>query len=290
MEKVIFITRTQDLKYVKAGYSRLYFGNEFCERLIPSPASVEEAVAYVKKHKLELSLVTPYITNDGLEKIEALFALLKKKGISCEIVFNDWGTLNLIGQRFPFFKPVLGRLLTKQKRGPTVIRLLQRKRKRYVMHDLRRNPSSTHIIIEKKLPLSLDPYYKGANAASVPIIHQFLLSQGISRIELDNTQQGLLLELARGKISASVYFPYVYISTTFFCPSAGCDAERKSFLKNKPCSRQCHRYIFTLRNRSFHKVIFLKGNMHFYKNYKISYKALAKIGVNRVVYEPRLPV
>jgi len=290
MEKAIFIARTQDLKHLKAGYTRLYFGNEFCERLIPSLASVEEAVVYVKKHKLELSLVTPYITNDGLAKIEALFVLLKKKGISCEIVFNDWGTLNLIGQRYPNFKPVLGRLLTKQKRGPTVIRLLQRKSKRYIMPDRRGNPSSTRIIIEKKLPLSLDPYYKGANAASVPIIQQFLLSQGISRIELDNTQQGLLLELARGKISASVYFPYVYISTTFFCPSAGCDAKRKSFLKNKPCSRQCQRYIFTLRNRSFHKVIFLKGNTHFYKNSKISYKALAKIGVNRVVYEPRLPV
>lgn len=289
MEKAILITRTQDLKYVKAGYSRLYFGNEFCERMIPSLTSVEEAVAYAKKHKLDLSLVTPYITNDGLAKLEALFELLKKKSISCEVIFNDWGILNLINQRYPDFKPVLGRLLTKQKRGPSIIRLLQRKRRKCVMQDPQSH-NSRYIVIEKELPLSLDSYYKGSNAASVPIIHQFLLSQRISRIELDNTQQGLLLELPRGKISASVYFPYAYISTTFFCPSAGCDTKKKSFLKINPCSRQCQRYIFTLRNRSFHKVIFLKGNTHFYKNFKISYKALAKIGVDRVVYEPELPI
>jgi len=257
--------------------------------MIPSLASVEEAVVYAKKHKLELSLVTPYITNDGLAKLEALFELLKKKSVSCEVIFNDWGILNLINQRYPNFKPVLGRLLTKQKRGPNIIRMLQRKRKKFVMHDSK-SPNSRYIVIEKELPLSLDSYYKGSNAASVPIIHKFLLSQRINRIELDNTQQGLLLELPRGKISASVYFPYVYISTTFFCPSAGCDTKEKSFLKIKPCNRQCQRYIFTLHNRSFHKVIFLKGNTHFYKNSRISYKALAKIGIDRVVYEPELPV
>ncbi len=289
MEKAIFITRTQDLKYMKANCSRLYFGNEFCERMIPSLVSVEEALAYAKKHKLDLSLVTPYITNDGLAKLEALFELLKKKSISCEVIFNDWGTLNLINHRYPNFKPVLGRLLTKQKRGPSIIRLLQRKRRKYVTQDPQ-DPNSKNIVIEKELPLSLDSYYKGSNMASVPIIHQFLLSQRIGRIELDNTQQGLLLELPRGKISASVYFPYTYISTTFFCPSVGCDTKNKSFLKIKPCNRQCQRYIFTLRNRSFHKVIFLKGNTHFYKNFKISYKALAKIGVDRVVYEPELPI
>jgi hypothetical protein len=289
MEKAIFITSIQNLKYVKEGYSRLYFGNEFCERRIPSLASLEEVISYVKKYKLDLSLVTPYITNDGLVRLEALFELLKKKGIFCEVVFNDWGILNLINHRYPNFEPVLGRLLTRQKRGPNIIRLLQRKRRKFFTQD-HWNPNLKLIIIEKELPLGLDSYYKSSNAASVPIIHQFLLSQRIRRIELDNTQQGLLQELPRGKISTSIYFPYIYISTTFFCPSAGCDSKKKSFLKIKPCSRQCQRYIFTLRNRSFHKVIFLKGNTHFYKNSKISYKALAKIGVDRVVYEPEMPV
>ena len=289
MEKAIFITCTQNLKYVKGDYSRIYFGNEFCEQMIPSVASLEEAVSYVKKYKLDLSLVTPYITNDGLFKLEVLFELLKKKSISCEVIFNDWGTLNLVNHRYPNFRPVLGRLLTKQKRGPSIIKMLQRKRRKFFKQDSR-NPNLKYIIFEKELPLDLDPYYKGSNAASVPIIHEFLLSHGIKRIELDNTEQGLLLELPQGKISASVYFPYIYISTTFFCPSAGCDSKKKSLLKIKPCCRQCQRYIFALRNPSFHKVIFLKGNTLFYKNFKISYKALAKIGVDRVVYEPELPV
>jgi len=289
MEQAVLINKTPNLKYLNKKYSRIYFGNEFCERMIPSLVSLEEVVAYVKKYKLDLSLVTPYVTNDGLAKLETLFELLKKKSISCEVIFNDWGILNLINHRYPNFKPVLGRLLTKQKRGPTIIRMLQRRSRKFVMQDPK-SPNSRYIVIEKELPLSLDSYFKGSNAASVPIIQQFLLNQRISRIELDNTQQGLLLELPRGKISASVYFPYVYISTTFFCPSAGCDTKNKSFLKIKPCNRQCQRYIFTLRNQSFQKVIFLKGNTHFYKNFRISYNALAKIGVDRIVYEPELPI
>lgn len=289
MEKAIFITRTKDLRYAGTSYSRLYFGNEFCERMLPSLTSFEETVAYAKKLKLSLSVVTPYITNDGLAKVEALFKLLEKKSIFCEVIFNDWGVLNLINHSYPNFKPVIGRLLTKQKRCPSVIRLLQRERRKCLMRDPQ-NPGFKYIVIEKELPVGLDRYYKGSNVASVPIIHQFLLNQRISRVELDNTQQGLLLELPQGKISASVYFPYVYISTTFFCPSAGCDSKDKPFLRIRPCRRQCQKYIFTLRNRSFHKVIFLKGNTHFYKNLKVPYKKLAKMGVDRVVYEPKLPV
>ena len=90
------------------------------------------------------------------------------------------------------------------------------------------NPSQRNILIQKKLPFDLDSYYKGSNAASVPVIRNFLINQRIERIEVDNIQQGLFLELPKGKIFASVYLPYVYITTTFFCPTAGCDQRKKS--------------------------------------------------------------
>ena len=288
-EKAIFITKVSQLRYIDYKYTRIYYGNEFCERLIPSLQDLNQILDYIQKRGLEFSFVSPYITNIGLKKLGALFELLKSTRISCEVIINDWGVLNLINRQYPDFQPVLGRLLTKQKRGPRLIELLKRQiRPRLIVNS--KNPSQRNIVIQKMLPLDLDPYYKGSNASSVPIIHNFLISQRIKRIELDNLAQGMLLELPRTKISASVYTPYIYITTTFFCPTAGCDQKKKSLLKIKPCKRQCQRYLFKLRHKTMPKVIYLKGNTQFYKNTKLAVGELKNLGIDRIVYQPEIPI
>jgi len=289
MEKAIFITKVSQLGYIEDKHSRIYYGNEFCERLIPGLVDLKEILGYIKTKKLDFSFVTSYVTNTGLARLKVLFEFLKSKKINCETIINDWGVLNLVNRKYPDFQPVLGRLLTKQKRGPRLVKLLKREVKPRLIMDPQ-NPLQRQILIERKLPLSLDYYYKGSNAASVPIIHDFLINQRIKRIELDNLAQGMLLELPKGKISASVYTPYVYISTTFFCPTAGCDQKKKSLLKIKACKRQCQKYLFKLRHKTMPKVIYLKGNTQFYKN-TILPKAgeLSNLGIDRVVYQPEIP-
>lgn len=289
MEKAIYITKISQLKYVSNGYSRLYYGNEFCERLIPQPNDLKQVLSYVKKHKLDFSLVTPYITNYGLKRLKPLFKLLKDSSTACEVIINDFGVLNLINHKYPNLTPVLGRLLTKQKRCPRLTKLLKRETRPRLIKDPK-NPKIKHLVFQKKLPLDLDPYYKGSNASSVPIIHDFLIKQRIYRIELDNIGQGLFLELPLDGLSASVYLPYVYISTTFFCLSAGCDQKNSHLFKIKPCKRQCQKYTFKLRHKTMSKVIYLKGNTQFYKNARTQFKEWEKIGVDRIVYEPEIPV
>lgn len=289
MERAIFISKISQLGYLNRKYSRIYFGNEFCQRLIPSIPDLMKVLTYIKGKGLDFSLVTPYVTNEGIMKLEALFGLLKTLGFTCEVVVNDWGVLYLVNRKYPKLIPILGRLLTKQKRGPRIIKLLKRDTKQWFLKD-KENPKIKYLVIKKKLPLELDPYYKGSNTSSVPLIHNFLISQRIKRIELDNPAQGLFLNLPKGKISASVYLPYVYISTTFFCPTVGCNQKEKPFLKIKPCNRECQKYIFKLRHKTMPKVIFLKGNTFFYKCSRLSIKELEGSGVDRIVYEPEIPV
>ncbi len=192
MEKSIFITNLRQLEYVTVRYSRLYYGNEFCERLIPSLKELKNILDYIKVKRMDFSFVTPYVTNMGLARLKELLGFLKAKNVHCEIIINDWGVLNLINRQYPDFQPVLGRLLTKQKRGPRLIKLLKRQAgPRLIVNP--ENPQQRSIVFQKKLPLDLDPYYKGSNASSVPIIHNFLISQRIKRIELDNPGQGLFL-------------------------------------------------------------------------------------------------
>ena len=290
MEKSVFITKVRQLKYVSNKYTRVYFGNEFCERLIPSLNQAQQIVSYVRKKKLDFSLVTPYVTNQGLKKVKTLCEFLRKESIDCEIIINDWGVLNLVNRQYLNLTPVLGRLLTKQKKGPRLAELLKRKIREWFIQNSRSSEEKT-IVFQMKLPSDLDPYYKGSNVMSVPLLHNFLIRERIKRIELDNTVQGLSLELPQGKISASVYTPYIYITTTFFCPTAGCDQKNKSLLKIKPCQRECQRYVFALRHKSMPKVIYLKGNTQFYRNSKLlPNEKFHHLGVDRIVYQPEIPV
>jgi hypothetical protein len=290
MEKAVYITRLDQLKHVHGGYKRLYFGNEFCERQIPSLGGFREALLHAEKKKLYVTLVTPYVTEFGLKRVESLLDFLGKRGVNCEIVINDWGVLHLVNQKYQNLIPVLGRLLTKQKRCPRAIKLLKRESQLRLFQGSPENPHIRQLVIQRKLPLDVDPYYKGSNASSVPIIHEFLIKYRVQRIELDNVGQGLWLELPLGKIAASIYTPYVYISTTFFCQTAGCEQKRKSLLKIKPCNSPCQRYVFKLRHKTMHKTIFLKGNTQFYKNDSLAMRPLTKMGVDRIVYQPEIPV
>ncbi len=289
MEKAVFITKVSQLKYVNHKYARVYYGNEFCERLIPTLQDLKEILGYIKMRGLDFSFVSPYVTNIGLGRLKVLFEFLKAKKVNCEVIINDWGVLNFVNCRYPNFTPVLGRLLTKQKRGPRLIKLLKRQVRPRLLVDPE-NPGQKNVLIQKTLPLDLDPYYKGSNTASVPIIHNFLIRQRINRIELDNIAQGLFLKLPKNRFFASVYLPYVYISTTFFCPTAGCDRKKKSLLKIKSCKKECQRYVFKLRHRTMPKVIYLKGNTQFYKNTRLQMRELKKIGVDRIVYQPEMPI
>jgi hypothetical protein len=289
MEKAIFVTKISHLKYIDASFTRLYYGNEFCERLIPSGQELRKALRFAKKRKLDFSFVTPYVTNAGLGKLQKLFKLINAFGKGSEIIINDWGTLSLTLEKYPKLTPVLGRLLTKQKRGPNLQNLLARNIAPRLIEDPR-NPKIRHIVLKKKLPLDLDYYYKGSNVTSVSIIHDFLINRHIHRVELDNTVQGIFLDLPRDAISASVYLPYIYITTTFFCPTAGCEQKDKSLLKIKPCKRECQRYVFKLRHNTMPKVIYLKGNTQFYKNDSFQLDEWKGAGVNRIVFEPEIPI
>lgn len=289
MEKAVFITNTRYLDAITREYSRVYFGTEFCQRRIPSEQDMDEAVEAAAASGAGFTLVTPYVTDAGLEKVELLCRRLSASKERCEVVVNDWGVLRMVHSRFPNIIPVLGRLLVKQKRCPTLIRLLQRKVEAAMIVQAGGN-SPQRLGVQTKLPRSLDWYYKGSNAASVPVLQQYLQQCGVSRIELDNLGQGMRVSLPAKGLSASVYVPFVYISTTFYCLTAGCDSGKESVDKRRPCSQECQRYVFRLRHASMPRDILLKGNTQFYRNEKISYAAWEKKGIDRVVFAPLVPV
>ena len=243
----------------KLPFSRIYFGAEFCERLIPRTEDLKMVIDFCEKNDMGLTLLTPFVTDMGMEKLKKLFRLLEKLDVKgLEIVFNDWGVFRFIKRKYRFNLSI-GRLLTKQKKDPSFIEDVIDKNFLNLDED-------TRIIIKE---CSID---------ASPLLTSFILKNGISRIELDNVYQGIEVEF---NIKKSLYYPFVPVTTTRFCKATSY-ALKQSYIRGKnPCNKEClgSVYSYTINNVR----LFLKGNTQFYCNNMLP-KNLSLF--DRLVFEP----
>ena len=264
MEQALYITRLNQLEYVREGFARIYFGAEFCERLIPSRDDVSQIAAFVQRRALGLTLMTPYVTDAGLDRLVSLLDAVRAMGMQVEVVFNDWGVLDVLRQEYPEFVPVMGRLLNKTKRGPRIMNIID------------------------KLPGACRNYFESC-VLSADAACSFLKKRSVYRVECDNQLQGIRLEDTDPAIMKSLYIPYVFVSTTRFCLAADCDnPERMDFVGVQACARQCREYIFQLDNPVMRVPLLRKGNAMFYVNDNVP-DNLADGQFDRIVVQPEIP-
>ncbi len=77
-------------------FAGVYFGNEFCERLLPRPDELEAALEKMEKKGLKVVLLTSYLTDSGIDRLAALLELLERSD-GAEVVLNDWGVKAIFG-------------------------------------------------------------------------------------------------------------------------------------------------------------------------------------------------
>ena len=274
IERALF---TNTLKKVNKEVNRIYFGNEFCENLIPSLVNLKNAYSFFSRLKKKFTLVTPYITNRGIKRLRPLLAFLDNQGAAAEVVFNDWGVFKLIKEHFGNLTPVAGRLLSKQRRDPRMLKILQGTQ---VSTGKQLMDKKTKIILlPKPIPNTLCEHFQ-SSVVDTPFFQKFLIAEGIGRIEIDN----LIWEMRfhqNKKIALSIYFPYGYISTTRACG--------RLTLTYKGCKRECRRYYLKYYDDSLPVPFYGIGNTIFYKNTLLAYGNLRKLGINRIVFQEKLP-
>jgi len=263
MEKAIFISKIEHLNYTNKNFSRLYFGTEFCERLLQPESQLDKVLSFAKKNDLDFTYVTPYATNFGLGIIEKNVARISKEINDAEVVVNDWGVLRLIG-KYPV-KPVLGRLLSKQKRDARILNLIG------------------------KSPNAMIAHFKKSNL-EVPIYQDFLGKRGISRVEIDNVFQSMDMDFSSSRLKASIYYPYIYVTTTRRCLINSCDSiSKRDIIGIYPCNKECQKYTIELEHKVMPKKIILKGNTQFLYNPELPAR-LEEKGINRTVFQPEIPM
>jgi hypothetical protein len=248
--------------------TRSSYGAEFCEHLLPTP----EALSAVRQAcRRPFTFLTPYVGDQGLQKLKHLLPHLLPGD---EVIFSDWGVLNILQRDFPHLLPVQGRLLNKSIRDPRIMGLYAEA-----------GPGPSLTVLQGS---NLD------NRAYTAMLQRF----GVQRAEIDGLPQGNDLAITNLQLTACL--PYGFISTARVCQAAGLGYRKaEKFQPAAPCRQECQTFLLehAYTNSPFanqDQKFWLRGNSYFYIHTPAIVKALvhaARQGsLARLHLQPRLPM
>lgn len=222
-ELALYVASRDDLDRLPAATGRLYCGTEHCLRSLPPDFP---ALLAAMRNQGMVSILLPPVREDELPHLERILdGVVPMLGAGDEIVFNDWGVLELL-RRHPVPACAAGRLLTGQRRGP------------------------------QRLTGGLEDSHLAQVPALLPAMTAFLVSLGVGRIELDMPVRGLLLPDSPG-IALSVYEPPSIASFTLNCPHL---SDGTTWTGN--CRRECLTGKLTYRGGDAESEFIQKGRLY----------------------------
>jgi hypothetical protein len=208
--------------------SRVYFGHETCERLLPAAGAIAGWAKSALDRGVALTLVTPWLTNAGLDRARRLIECLLAIDGRLEVVCSDWGLLDVLaGEQAA--TPVVGRLLAARPADPRLMRMFAGGRERTLTHL-----DGTECRLKYQPPSAgLARHYRGCWLDRPELISWFL-SRGVRRAEIDNTGQGIELVRHPGWWW-SLHAPEVLVAVMRQCPGAGEDFNAQAACPSTRC-------------------------------------------------------
>jgi hypothetical protein len=262
----------------KISFDHIYFGAEFCEQLIPSVDELQGVLRTAAARDVRFTLVTPYVSNVGLNKLRPLFEALHQDG-NHEVVFSDWGVLNLLRREFPRLVPIQGRLLNKSLRDPRIASAFTQ------LQPTSTGPAPALIAVQRS---NLDS----------PTYLDFLSQLEVRMVEIDNAPQGTDFSFANKGIAVSVPYPFGIVTTGRTCMAAGLGYPKaQKFQPGAACHRECQTFSAEFQGElpeNEGTELYLQGNSYFYVQTEAMFRrlvlAIQSGAVARVVYQPRMPM
>lgn len=223
--------------------AQLRFGNEFCQRLLPSRAAVRAGLQLAARHGFGFALALPIVTDAGLVRAERLLAELPD---GAEVAVNDWGLMPLISRRFPHLQIIAGRQLCR------------------LLKDPRAPPAA-----------GAGPQPGWAN----PGLATLLLRLRARRLELDIPPFASALQRSVPGIRLSAHTPFGFVTTGRICRLGNLrQAPARRFAAEHGCSRECLTYDVRITRRAAHAdslPLLQRGNTLFYRHGDTSRSTLA---------------
>jgi hypothetical protein len=277
------LTTLKDFLYKNHGINYLdhvigiYFGQETCENLIPTLKHTQHAVEFCKSNEYTFTLTTPYVGPKGMDRLRKLFEYLNSEEKGTEIVVNDFGVLHLLNKEYTNLKPILGRLLIKMKRDP-----------RFSLSGY--EIANVEIKNIKKVEENQQEALQGASL-ELALYQNFLKSKNIERVSLDTLTQGMNQKaLKKWSFPVDLYWPWTYVTSSRSCAIAAHTQPRKEFHPTEePCHFQCKKYEFTFTSDKKMLPSLFRGNAVWMSTRQLL-KEYAELGIDRLIYEPYIPV
>jgi hypothetical protein len=233
------------------GFSRLYYGAEFCFWRLPSIEKTLASRAWAHLSDWAYTLVTPVLSEAERQQLDSFFkTVLPELTAGDEILISDWGALELVRSVRDDLTVILGRTLSGQKRGPRILDMnLGDEQSEYFLRGSWHNRDAVELLVEK----------------------------GVTRIEQDNLLQGLA-PLPKS-LEGSLHFPYAMVTSSRNCPF-------RTSPEFGPCAAPCGE-TFTLKTEETEPLLYQDGNTQFLHNETLPYN-LSELGINRIVTHPEL--
>jgi putative protease len=239
-------------------------GSEYCVHLLPSPATMTEAVREAADRGAKLLLLTPYFRDAELKTFLPLFRAIPADA-PVDVAVNDWGALRALHGLFPRMRLSIGRLLSGQKRCPRI-------------------GVSAHLTEEGRM-------WHGGGIFSSPSAVSFLAeAYGVAGYHIDDLPWSLPALDANVVRDAEapflfVHAPHAIVSVSDACPWIG-GASSASIAS---CPRPCRNDHVILREPSMGGDLFQKGKARFTTRDSGKTGRPAPSGAVAVVTYPGLP-
>lgn len=241
MEKVALVDRMDKLRDLENKYDRIYYGNEFCDQLLPSTSELDSVLRFCQKRSLKTSVVMPYFNQENSEQVNCVLKYLWENHPGIEVVINDYGALYLLYQRYQSLRIILGRIFSRQKRG-TMVKCSE---ELGLGQEDTKNPAD-------------DSYFEESILQNRYAL-EYLKSIGVERLGIDNIFN---IPNINTDILVDLYFPYIFITTSNYCLFYSYGNQINERVRPHNCKRFCQKT--NVREMDLNgKIMYLKGNTQF---------------------------
>ena len=258
---------------------RIYFGHETCEHLLPSNS---QALDFVERAldlpKTKISLVTPFLSQQGLRNTQALIDCLLVRLEDLEVVCSDWGLVYHLGTH-RLATPVLGRVLAAQATDPRIHRIYNHGRSATADRKIRHTDGPSCVLNPHLPPIALQNHYRSV-WMDKPEAIDFLSQYNINRCELNNVAQGV--ELFLPGLRYTLHVSEILVAVMRRCPGKN---ENFNLEPDCPCGHlPSSGKRIDWNHSTLPHDLFRQDNALYYRNDDLP-KNLAALPVDRIVYK-----
>ncbi|MCF7887912.1 MAG: hypothetical protein K9L76_01390 [Candidatus Omnitrophica bacterium] len=253
-------------KKILAKSSGIYFGEEFCEFLVPSANIVKKAYTASRNIGKTFSFITTVASPKLINSYKKIFNFLNKQG-KIEVIVNDWGILHLLTQQFKNIEPVLGRMLTKTKR--------------YIYKDFTPDKEGLPLKDTSTIKRNQLRVLRETNF-SIKEYRQFLKSYSIKKVDIDIPPQGIKID-GFLEFNFGFYYPWGYLTSGRSCPY---NPKAKFYVSSAACEKKyCLRNSSLIKSKKWNTNLFEIGNTILYK---VNVKKIPDFA-KRIIYQLDFP-